>query len=99
MAADETKPDETKPDSRERAVDPALEQEVMSALLDPDKRTVDEVEELLTRCAAEALRLQADRVRTEGAVRALEAERLRLFELTAEVRALRDRVNESKRNP
>ena len=53
MAADETKPDETKSDSRGRAVDPALEQEVMGALLDPDKRTVDEVEELLTRCAAE----------------------------------------------
>jgi hypothetical protein len=30
-------------------------------------------------------------------VRALEAERLRLFELTADVRALRDRVEESER--
>ena len=49
----------------------------------------------VTRCAAEALRLQADRRRTESAVRALEAERLRLFELVAEVRALRDRVIES----
>ena len=39
---------------------------------------------------AEALRLRADRMRTESAVRALEAERQRLFELAAEVRARRD---------
>ena len=86
--------DKTESDSRERAVSPALEQEVMSALLDSE-RSVEEIDELLTRCAAEALRLQADGRRTESAVRALEAERLRLFELVAEVRALRDRVIES----
>ena len=86
--------DKTESDSRERTVSPALEQEVMSALLDSE-RSVNEIDELLTRCAAEALRLQADRRRTESAVRALEAERLRLFELVAEVRALRDRVIES----
>ena len=67
----------------------------MSALLDPSERSVDEIDELLTRCAAEALRLQADRLRTESEVRALEAERLRLFELAADVRALRDRVMQS----
>ena len=39
----------------------------MRALLDPDKRSVDEIDELLTRCAAETLRLQADRIRTESA--------------------------------
>ena len=86
--------DKTESDSRERAVSPALEHEVMSALLDSEQ-SVDEIDELLTRCAAEALRLQADRRRTESAARALEAERLRLFELVAEVRALRDRVIES----
>jgi hypothetical protein len=94
--------DETKADSRERPVDVgevdgALEEEVMRALLDPGERSVDEIDELLTRCAAETLRLQADRVRTESAARSLEAERVRLFELTAEVRALRDRVNDSGR--
>ena len=89
--------DETKSDSPERTLDPALEQEVMSALLDPSERSVGEIDELLTRCAAEALRLQADRRRTESAARALEAERLRLFELVGEVRALRDRVIESDR--
>lgn len=89
--------DKTKSDSREPTVDPALEQEVMSALLDPGKRSVDEIDELLTRCAGETLRLQADRKRAESAVRALEAERLRLFELTADMRALRDRVEESER--
>ncbi len=89
--------DKTKSDSGERTVDAALEQEVMSALLDPDKRSVEEIDELLTRCAGEALRLQADRLRTESAARALEAERVRLFELAAEVRALRDRVEESDR--
>ena len=68
----------------------------MSALLDPSERSVDEVDELLTRCAAEALRLQADRLRTESEVRALEADRLRLFELAADVRALRDRVMQSR---
>jgi hypothetical protein len=87
--------DKTESDSRERALSPALEQEVMSALLKPSERSVDEIDELLTRCAAQALRLQADRRRTEREVRALEAERLRLFELVAEVRALRDRKIES----
>jgi hypothetical protein len=86
--------DKTESETRERAVSPTLEQEVMSALLDSEQ-SVDEIDELLTRCAAEALRLQADRRRTESAVRELEAERLRLFELVAEVRALRDRVIES----
>ena len=86
--------DKTESESRERAVSPALVQEVMRALLDSEQ-SVDEIDELLTRCAAEALRLQADRRRTESAARALEAERLRLFELVAEVRALRDRVIES----
>ncbi len=100
--------DETKSDSRERTdetqsgsgegtVSSALEQEVMRALLDPAERSVDEIDELLTRCAGEALRLQADRLRSESAVRALDAERLRLFELIAEVRALRDQVKESDR--
>ena len=84
--------EKSKSDSRERTLDPALEQEVMSALLDPSERSVDEIDELLTRCAAEALRLQADRLRTESEIRALEADRLRLFELAADVRALRDRV-------
>ncbi len=69
----------------------------MSTLLDPSKRTLDEIEELLTRCAAEALRLQAHRLRSESDDR--EAERLRLFELTAEMRALRDRVKESSPDP
>ena len=87
--------DETKSDSSERTLDRALEQEVMSALLDPSERSVDEIDELLTRCAAEALRLQANRLRTESEVRALEADRLRLFELAADVRALRDRVMQS----
>ncbi len=87
--------DETKSDSPERTLDPALEQEVMSALLDPSERSVGEIDELLTRCAAEALRLQADRLRTESEVRALEADSLRLFELAADVRALRDRVMQS----
>ncbi len=87
--------DETKSDSSERTLDRALEQEVMSALLDPSERSVDEIDELLTRCAAETLRLQADRLRTESEVRALEADRLRLFELAADVRALRDRVMQS----
>jgi hypothetical protein len=96
MGADETKM-VTKSDSVERTVNPALKQEVLSALLDSSGRSVDEIDELLTRCAAETLRLHADRRRTESAVRALESERLRLFELTAEVRALRDRVSESKR--
>ena len=64
----------------------------MRALLDPDKLNVDEIEELLTRCAAETLRLQADRKRAENTVREVEVERVRLFELTAEVRALRDRA-------
>lgn len=87
--------DKTDFDSRERAVSPALEQEVMSALLDPSARSVDEIDELLTRCAAQVLRLQADRRRTESEAHALEAERVRLFELVAEVRALRDRAIES----
>ena len=87
--------DKTESDSRERALDPALEQEVMGVLLDPSERSVDEIDELLTRCAAQALRLQTDRRRTESANPALEAERLRLFELVAEVRALRDRKIES----
>ena len=43
--------DKTKSDSGERTVDPALEQEVMRALLDPGKRSVDEIDDLLTRCA------------------------------------------------
>ncbi len=64
----------------------------MRALLDPDKLSVDEIEELLTRCAAETLRLQAERKRAENTLRELEGERVRLFELTAEVRALRDRA-------
>jgi hypothetical protein len=94
--------DETKADSSERAgkaaaleratVDAALKEDVMRALLDPDERSADEIDELLTRCAAETLRLQADRTRTEIAARALEADRVRLFELMAEVRALRDRI-------
>jgi hypothetical protein len=90
--------DKTKSDSREPAVDAALEQEVMSALLDPGKRSVEEIDELLTRCAGEALRLQASRLRTESAARALEVERLRLFELTADVRALRDRVEDERKS-
>ena len=92
MAPDETKSGETRSESREPSVDPALEHEVMRALLDPDKLSVDEIEELLTRCAAETLRLQADRKRAENTLRELEGERVRLFELTAEVRALRDRA-------
>ena len=87
--------DETKSDTPESTLDPAFEQEVMRTLLDPSERSVDEIDELLTRCAAEALRLQADRLRAENEVRALEADRLRLFELTADVRALRDRVMQS----
>lgn len=92
MAPDETKSGETRSESREPSVDPALEQEVMRALLNPDKLSVDEIEELLTRCAAETLRLQAERKRAENTLRELEGERVRLFELTAEVRALRDRA-------
>ena len=63
--------DETKPDSSERAakadppdraaVVPALEEDVMRALLNPDERSADEIDELLTRCAAETLLLQAGR--------------------------------------
>lgn len=80
-----------------RTVDPTLRQEVLRAFLDSSERSVVEIDELLTRCAGETLRLQAERTRTESAVRALESERLRLFELTARVRALRDRVRDSKR--
>ena len=54
-------------------------------LLDPDERSMDEIDELITRCAGEALRLR-------GSIRPIEAERQRLFELTAELRALRDRI-------
>jgi hypothetical protein len=77
-------------------VDSTLEEDVMRVLLDPGDRSVEEIDELLTRCAAETLRLQADRVRTETSARALEADRVRLFELMAEVRALRERVEESR---
>jgi hypothetical protein len=98
MASDETKSGQTRSESREPSVDAALEQEVMRALLDPDKLSVDEIEELLMRCAAETLRLQADRKRAESTVRELEAERVRLFELTADVRALRDRAKSWYRN-
>jgi hypothetical protein len=102
MGNDETKADSSqraaKADSPERAaVDSALEEDVMRALLNPDERSADEIDELLTRCAAETLRLQADRTRTETAARALEADRVRLFELMAEVRALRDRVKKPDR--
>jgi len=86
--------DSPKSASPERTARPALEQEVRSALLNPSERSVDEIDDLLTRCAAETLRLQADRMRTERAFRALEAERRRLLELTGEVRALRDRLTE-----
>jgi len=87
-----------KADPPERArVDSELEEDVMRVLLDPGDRGVDEIDELLTRCAAETLRLQADRVRTETNARTLEADRVRLFELMAEVRALRDRVEKSDR--
>jgi hypothetical protein len=99
--------DETKAASSERAakadppqraaVDAALEEDVMRALLDPDERSVDEIDELLTRCAAETLRLQADRTRTETAAQALETDRVRLFGLMAEVRAMRDRVKKPDR--
>jgi hypothetical protein len=99
--------DETKADSSERtakadppdraAVDAALEEDVMRALLAPDERSADEIDELLTRCAAETLRLQADRTRTETAAQALEADRVRLFGLMAEVRAMRDRVKKPDR--
>jgi hypothetical protein len=90
--------DETTADSSERAgVDSGLEEDVMRVLLDPGDRAVDEIDELLTRCAAETLRLQADRVRTETSAQALEADRVRLFELMAEVRALRDGIEKSDR--
>jgi hypothetical protein len=99
--------DETKADSSEReaktgppkraGVDSGLEEDVMRVLLDPGDRDVDEIDELLTRCAAETLRLQADRVRTETSAQALETDRVRLFELMAEVRALRDRIEKSDR--
>ena len=97
MGKDETKADSSeraaKADSPDRAaVDPALEEDVMRALLNPDECSAAEIDELLTRCAAETLQLQADRTRTETAARALEADRVRLFELMAEVRALRDRI-------
>ena len=97
MGKDKTKANSSeraaKADAPERAtVDAALEKDVMRALLDPDERSPDEIDELLTRCAAETLRMQADRTRTETAARALEADRVRLFELMAEVRALRDRI-------
>jgi hypothetical protein len=98
--------DETKAHASERAakgdspqsgeVDSTLEEDVMRVLLDPGDRNIEEIDELLTRCAAEALRLQADRVRTESSARALEADRVRMFELMAEVRALRERIEESQ---
>lgn len=96
MGADEAKI-VMESDSPGRTVDPTLRQEVLRAFLDSSERSVVEIDELLTRCAGETLRLQAERTRTESAVRALESERLRLFELTARVRALRDRVRDSKR--
>ena len=102
MGKDETKADSSeraaKADSPDRAaVDPALEEDVMRALLNPDECSAAEIDELLTRCAAETLRLQADRTRTETAARVLEADRVRLFELMAEVRALRDRIKKPDR--
>jgi hypothetical protein len=102
MTKDETKADSSeraaKADPPERAaVDAGLEEDVMRALVDPQERSAEEIDELLTRCAAETLRLQADRKRTETAAQALEADRVRLFELMAEVRAMRDRVKRPDR--
>jgi hypothetical protein len=98
--------DETKAHQSERAakgespppaeVDSTLEEDVMRVLLDAGDLNLEEIDELLTRCAAESLRLQADRLRTETSARALEADRVRLFELMVEVRALRERIEESQ---
>lgn len=46
----------------------------------------DEIDDLITRCAAEALRLH-------GGIRPIEAERRRLYELAAELRVRREQAN------
>lgn len=75
--------DKTRSDAPKRSGTSALEQEVMGVLLDPSERSTDEIDELITRCAAEALRLR-------GSIRPIEAERQRLHELAAELRARRE---------
>jgi hypothetical protein len=79
--------DKTRSDALKRSDSSALEQDVMRVLLDPSEPNADEIDDLITRCAAEALRLR-------GAIGPIEAERRRLYELAAELRVRRERANQ-----
>jgi len=78
--------DKTRSDASKRSDSSALEREVMRVLLDPSQSSADEIDDLITRCAAEALRLR-------GGIHPIEAERRRLHELAAELRVRREQVN------
>jgi hypothetical protein len=79
--------DKTRSDATKRSDSSALEREVMRVLLDPSEPNADEIDDLITRCAAEALLLR-------GGIRPIEAERRRLYELAAELRVRREQVNQ-----
>jgi hypothetical protein len=79
--------DKTRSDASKRSDSSALEGEVMRVLLDPSEPNADEIDDLITRCAAEALRLR-------GGIRPIEAERRRLYELAAELRVRREEVTQ-----
>ena len=78
--------DKTRSDASKRSDSSSLEREVMRVLLDSSEPNADEIDDLITRCAAEALRLR-------GGIRPIEAERRRLYEMAAELRVRREQAN------
>lgn len=78
---------------RDTAAIGELDREVMAVLLNPASQTPELLEDLLNRCAAESLRLQAGRKRLRSEGRTLDGDEVRMRELAAEIRSLQDRLN------
>jgi hypothetical protein len=82
---------------RDAAAARALDRDVTAVLLNPAHQSQECVEELLNRCAAESLRLQAGRKRLQRDARTIEGDEIRLAQLAAEIRALQDRIDGTAR--
>jgi flagellar biosynthesis/type III secretory pathway chaperone len=84
-------------DDRRATSDQTLEERISYALLQPADQDLDQLDRLLTDCAAEILQLRERRIDAEREVRNLTARWERLSALMANLRQLRDRAAEPAR--
>ena len=82
-------------DDDRRAADNTIEERISYALLQAADQDLDQLDRLLTDCAAEILQLRERRIEAEREVRHLTARWERLSALMANLRQLRDGAADS----